>query len=79
MKNGRLSARMASSEENAELGEDQQPVAAELLERGIGLSVREKALPKKRAGNELHDAFALEQIEDDHHRKGGGKPKRRWG
>ncbi len=53
--------------------EDKEPVLAQFLKGGAGLGFSEKPLPENGAGDQLHDALALEQIEEDHHRDGGGE------
>ena len=56
--------------------ENEQPVAAQLLEGGAGLRFGEELLPQQGAGDQLHHPLALEQIKQDDHRNGGGEPKR---
>ena len=53
--------------------EDEQPVLAQFLKGGAGLGFGEEPLPEHGAGDQLHDALALEQIEEDDHRDGGSE------
>ena len=48
------------------------------LEGRAGLGLGEELPPQQRAGDELHDALALQEIEQDHHRDRGGEGKRGW-
>lgn len=58
--------------------EDEQPVMAEPLERGVGLRFGKELLPEQCAGNQLDNAAAFQQVKHDHHRQSGGEPKRGW-
>lgn len=71
-------AKRENGEDEEEELEKEKPIVAEALKGGVGLDVGEEFLPKERAGDEFNDAFALEQIEEDHDRYCGREEKRRW-
>jgi hypothetical protein len=58
--------------------QDEQPVVAQLLERGVGLGVSEEFLPQDRAGNQFHDAPAFQQVKHHDYGQRGREQKRAW-